>query len=56
VLHLFQDEGTQENLAARIEPALGLSGAIELGEFGLELGALELQGFEGLCFALIDRS
>ena len=32
----------------------GFGGAIELGEFGLELGALRLEGFEGFGFLLID--
>src|ERR1019366_616434 len=54
VLQLIQDEGAQEDLAARIEAALGFSGAIELGKLGLELGAPGLQGFYGLSLALID--
>ena len=45
----------QEDLAAGIEAALGFGGAIELGEFGLELCALGLEGFEGFGLALIDR-
>jgi hypothetical protein len=54
VLHFFQDEGTQENLAAGIQASLGFRGAIELSELGFELCALALQGLQGRSLTQID--
>ena len=54
MLHFFQDEGTQENLAAGIQASFGFRGAIELSELGFELCALALQGLQGSGLAQID--
>ena len=54
MFQLFQDEGPQQDLAAGVQAALGFGGAIELGKLGFELGALGLQGFEGIGLALVD--
>ena len=54
LFQLFQDEGSQQDLAAGIEPSLGFGGSAQLRELGLQLGALGLEGFEGLGLTLID--